>query len=459
MIGEMSSPRTKQMRDHIHRKIEDPVLHTDHVIIGGGIAWVTTAYYILKHTTHSVTILEKWKIAHWATWHNAGQVAAYFDTPFEEMVYRYWLDASIQAYEDVRSSRVRLEEILMTTQIPVRFNSFIGYAGCISEQDLHFHLERKLLRQKRWLQIDAVLVDEERLIQHPQRPEYQEMISPVAKSTILDHLQTQDTRYIAALAMRKWTMNSALFCEELLNWMLAKYPNRLDVYTHTKVENIHLHDGHAVIDTASKLPRHTITANRIILTTNWFINFNMYNHAGRPINKKYAHNVSWLIGYMAWYFDTRKMPATAISYFVPKEQLQSDNWVPSYFYLTRRPFRFIPQDATLVCVWWPETALAIHEQYHHDLPYPKEVYQQLESFMKTTYRYAPNNLTFSFHRHGLMWFTESWVRIIWPEPENKTLIYSIWCNGVGIMSAIYGGWKISQILLGKKMKKSIFDPH
>lgn len=148
-MREMSSPWTRQMRHHIHRKLRLPHLDADHVIVGAGISGVTSAYYLLTQTTANVTILEKGKIAHGATGHNAGQVAAYFDTPFDELVDRYGLDASIQAYEDVRSSWVRLEEILMHTKIPVPFHSFIGHAGCITEQDLQFHLQRKYLRQQK----------------------------------------------------------------------------------------------------------------------------------------------------------------------------------------------------------------------------------------------------------------------------------------------------------------------
>jgi hypothetical protein len=118
------------------------------------------------------------------------------------------------------------------------------------------------------MQIDAILVSQERLAKNPQQAVYQALITPVPHATILDHLQTNDTRYIAALAMRKGTMNSALFCEELLNWMLARYPNRIDVYTHTKVNEVHLHEQQCIIDVTSKLPRHTISANRIILATN-----------------------------------------------------------------------------------------------------------------------------------------------------------------------------------------------
>ena len=94
------------------------------------------------------------------------------------------------------------------------------------------------------------------------------MITPVPQTTILDHLQTDDTQYIAALAMRKGTMNSALFCEELLSWMLTTYPDRLEVYTHTKVTTIDLYEKTVTLHCASHRPEHTIACKRLILATN-----------------------------------------------------------------------------------------------------------------------------------------------------------------------------------------------
>jgi glycine/D-amino acid oxidase-like deaminating enzyme len=52
-------------------------------IIGGGIAGIVTAYYILKYTDKSVILLESNKIAHGATGHNAGQITSYFEKTFE----------------------------------------------------------------------------------------------------------------------------------------------------------------------------------------------------------------------------------------------------------------------------------------------------------------------------------------------------------------------------------------
>ncbi|NJS41144.1 hypothetical protein HC766_02035 [Candidatus Gracilibacteria bacterium] len=50
------------------------------------------------------------------------------------------------------------------------------------------------------------------------------------------------------------------------------------------------------------------------------------------------------------------------------------------------------------------------------------------------------------------------IRIVGVEPRNKNLLYNLGCNGVGLLPSVFGGWKISQIIGGKKVEKDIFDP-
>ncbi len=57
-----------------------------------------------------------------------------------------------------------------------------------------------------------------------------------------------------------------------------------------------------------------------------------------------------------------------------------------------------------------------------------------------------------------MGYTPSGMRCIGPEPINPVLMYNLGCNGVGLLSSIYGGFRISKFLNKKKLEKSIFDP-
>ncbi len=67
----------------------------DIVIIGGGIAGVSSAYQLLTKTELSITLLEAKKIARGATGHNGGQVVLYFEKPFQEIVKEYGLEKAI----------------------------------------------------------------------------------------------------------------------------------------------------------------------------------------------------------------------------------------------------------------------------------------------------------------------------------------------------------------------------
>jgi glycine/D-amino acid oxidase-like deaminating enzyme len=63
--------------------------NSDVCIIGGGIAGIMSAYYILLYSDKTVTICDAHKIAHGATGHNAGQIAPYFEKSFDKLVQKY----------------------------------------------------------------------------------------------------------------------------------------------------------------------------------------------------------------------------------------------------------------------------------------------------------------------------------------------------------------------------------
>lgn len=452
------SPRVAQLKNHIHRKLQDSKRNADSVVVGAWISGITTAYYLLKHTSQNVLLLEKWLIAHGATGHNAGQVAAYFDTPFDELVDTFGLDKTIAAYGDIRKSRNRLEEIIMDTKVEVQYNKFIGYAGCTTYEQICTHLYRKRLRQQSWFEIDAVFIDEERAKVNDLPPQYDGLYTLASAETIADMLDTYPHTFAAALAMHKWALNSALFCEELLNYLLATYPDRIEVYTHTCVNEINLYSDHVVLHAVSSEKDYLIHAQHIILCTNGFTNFRILNHSWAEIDRWFHRHVEGLVGYMSWYLDEHHKTPKAMSYFVGQNDLQSGNGVPSYFYLTRRPYVYHHTQQMLICVGGPEIKLPDHTLYDPKWVYMPNAYADIKKFLQTTYRPFPEYSKMIFQRHGLMWFTSSGVRTIGPEPRNARLLYNIGCNGVGILSSILWAWKISRSLLGEEHPASIFDP-
>jgi glycine/D-amino acid oxidase-like deaminating enzyme len=61
-------------------------LETDVAIVGGGIAGISTAFFLLRNTDKKVVLLEGGQLGHGATGHNGGHITANFERPFSEMV-------------------------------------------------------------------------------------------------------------------------------------------------------------------------------------------------------------------------------------------------------------------------------------------------------------------------------------------------------------------------------------
>src|SRR5882672_9624012 len=54
---------------------------TDVVIVGAGIAGLATSFFLLRETSHRVTIVEAKRAARGASAYNAGQLVTYFERP------------------------------------------------------------------------------------------------------------------------------------------------------------------------------------------------------------------------------------------------------------------------------------------------------------------------------------------------------------------------------------------
>ena len=102
-------------------------LDVDVAVIGGGIAGVMTAFYILRDTQHSVTLLEGNKIAHGATGHNAGQIDVFFEKPIAEMVAAYGTELTRGAYQAMFDAWGKIDEIIMLIDRQGYYTKYIGY--------------------------------------------------------------------------------------------------------------------------------------------------------------------------------------------------------------------------------------------------------------------------------------------------------------------------------------------
>ena len=154
------SPWIKQLNRTRPVKPLTENVDTDVVIVGGGIAGVTTAFFTLRDTDKRVVLIEADKIAHGATGYNAGQITSYFERPLTELVDEFGLELAIDGQKSVESGWLLLDEIVAQASLQTPVYRFTGYAGLTSLAQLQQHLKNNQYRLMGGLQTEGVLVAE-----------------------------------------------------------------------------------------------------------------------------------------------------------------------------------------------------------------------------------------------------------------------------------------------------------
>ncbi len=420
-------------------------LLTDVAIVGGGIAGVMTAYFTLKYTDKQVVLIEGGKVAHGATGHNAGQIVFEFEEEFSVLASRYGLQLAADAERSVRGAWILLEEMYQEANLSTPMSSFMGYNGYSSVTRVIDELKNNALRLEAGLQVFPVYIAEGApgLAEIPK--EYKHLYNTVPHE------------YVAVISERKGCVNAAMLVEEILGFLLSKFQGRFSLFEESFVDIVSLEkEGGSLIS-----GEHVIHAKKIVLCTNGFEKFKIINNGGMDIDVKFHHMVKGDVGYMAAYLEELKHPPIALQYH-NAETAEAD--IPAYekvyYYLTRRPFEVEKDERhNLICVGGPEKHLDAMEDYVSDSEYMIEAGDAIEGFIHKTYDKAPNEMiNFKYKWHGLMGYTPTGIRVVGEEPKNTVLLYNLGCNGVGILTSIYGAKRISQILGGEKLSQSIFDP-
>lgn len=421
-------------------------------VIGGGIAGVSTLAYLMKYTQKKVVLLEGGKIAHGASGHNAGQVVSYFERPFSSIVSEYGMQKAVDAQSAIISAWDLLEELVAQTKNKVALETFVGYAALSSLEQLVNHLENKFLRDATGVQFDVVFIDtnweEKSLI--PER--FEPLITWVDSQYIRERVETNEY-FPILLASKKGCTNSALLCQELLKVLLEKYPNRITIYENTLVTEARILPDKTYLKSASG----SVIAEHIILCTNGYEKIQFVDETHRDadlLDRTFHKNIDGLIGYMAGYYTEDYKPANAVSYFVP--ELEGHEGEVSYFYLTRRTDTQGGSTRNLIVIGGPEMFIEDTNEYKFDVHDPKEAFHDIQAFLKK-YRLEPLPEKMDYEWHGLMGFTKTRLRYIGNTQAIPHVWYNLGCNGVGILSSVYGGWKVAQMMSGTLFPPSVFD--
>lgn len=434
-----------------HSRIPSDI-STDVAIIGAGIAGIATAFFTLKYTDKKVVLLERFKMAHGATGHNAGQVVSYFERGFASLAREFGIEKAAEAEKCVSGAWDLIDEMYTDAALNIPFSRFIGHAGLTSFQQVKWHLEANKLRRQGGLESRMLVISEKAPFAKAIPAEFEGLYEIVPQEKIHEMLETKMPGFIAALSNKKGVVNSALFCQDVAQYLLKKYPDRFALYEHTPVHKLILHKEHAVLDADT----HTVDTAKVILCTNGFESIHIINEAGLEIDAKFHHLLQGKVAYMSGYLEHMNKQPTAISYYIdPSASIEND-----YVYLTRRPFEYeSSKEHNLICVSGPTISVGENDPpYDWESEFPEDITGRIDEFVHKVYDLGPNHkIDYIFTWHGLMGYTRNGVRLIGPEPQNPVLLYNLGCNGIGILPSVFGGRHIAKHLAGERVGKTIFD--
>jgi hypothetical protein len=446
-------------------------IKTDIVIIGGGIAGVSTAYYILKNTKENVILLDANKVGHGASGHNAGQLTTYFERPLSDIASEFGVDMACTGQKNIESAWGLLEEIGQDVKLETQIHRFTGYAGMSTLQQVLLHLTDNMIRYDGGITVERMLISDtfEYLDQIPSV--YSHLFEVSSHQNILNLLETNNTEYIATLAYRKGVTNSARICEEIITHLLDNYPNRFEVFENSPINRIFLKEESVKLEILFKKEEMLVDgfnhadfileSKKVILCTNGFEGFDIINNFGEEVNTRFHNNINGRVNYMSAYLDNISEDPVAISYFSKDSLIDANKGTitgEQYFYITRRPHVKDGVEMGLISTGGPENILKVGEIYNRGDTCEEWAERDIDNFLKKNYqKHKGEKVVYDFCWHGLLGYTNSGIRMIGAEPKNKNLIYNLGCNGVGIMPSIYGSKKVSQIINGEVLPKSIFD--
>jgi glycine/D-amino acid oxidase-like deaminating enzyme len=430
---------------------------SDVAVVGGGISGVASSYFLLRDTNLSVILMEKSRIAHGATGHNGGQAVAAFEHTMQELCERFGEDLACAGQKAINSAWGLLYSIIEESGIDGGLQEVTAYLALSSIEDVLLMLRERQLMDRLGLPKEAMLLAEDVAAAIPK--EYQSLFKSVPRRELDELLLTRDGNYLCTLASRMGLINSALFCEELVSWMLKRHPGRFRVYENTPVKSITFgsraggSSGNgpgcsAVLQTG----KNVVNAKHTILCTNGYGDLEI---EGADASIKAA--VRGVVGFMIGYMNEKERPPAASVYFSSGRSGPSD----AYYYLARR--RYVDGlKKELISAGGPDRPLGKGERYDPEgMPMLGEYYSRIEDFCRKTTTDtagASGDTQRDFSWNGLMGYTSSGVRVIGPDPACPSLIYNIGCNGIGILPSIYAGKRVVQAIMGEMLAPSVFDP-
>ncbi|MEN9390019.1 MAG: hypothetical protein RLZZ283_119 [Candidatus Parcubacteria bacterium] len=438
-------------------KRERPVIRlkndttADVVVVGAGIAGVSSAYFLLTRTDKSVVVIDRLRVADGSTGYNAGTATPIFERSLQHFVELFGADrvrGGMRAVEDAWGLLQEVYAFAEGMDIPVSVNGYFGYR---TPEDVAPVIVENGLRASLGIPTREVFYAEELQDTLPGPLAHMPGLSFVPVKDIASHLRTNDTRLAAAVVEHEALVNTASLCEKTVTALLKAYPERFKIYEESEVTKITSTAVGAVARTATA----AISAGKVVLATNAYEKFTLENGEGVELNTRFHKSVGSRLAYMLGIFmPEKKADPGSLAYIFKPE----DEHGISFEYVTERPYSMDGVDGTLFTIGGPDFVFN-HElvEYGKDTPFRQGVFKEMERFLEHHYGLSLKDKTY-FQWHGLLAYTETNARLVGADPKAPNLLYNLGCNGVGILLSLWGGMRLADTLLGKELSPTMFDP-
>ena len=287
--------------------------------VGGGIAGISTLYFLLTQTQLNIILLESDRIAHGATGNNAGHALTGFERDFRELVRDYNRESVVSMYKELNTSWSLLELMNHELKIPTEVTQIVDHGGFTQTDDLLETIQEQYELVINGVNHSLILVSKDFRDRDKIPPQYLDIVEFVEPGEILSRLETLDERYIAAhIYGPSALMISAEFTHNILEMLEQKFPHRLEVYEHTPAEQIKLFPNAVQIDT----PHGNVSANTLIMCTNGYKQANIIDGNSGQEYLKIKTQISQIMGEvvafpskkqrMRWIVNMRRFAACSV---------------------------------------------------------------------------------------------------------------------------------------------------
>ncbi len=419
-------------------------------MVGAGIAGVATAFFILRHTTKSVLLIERDRVARGATGRNAGQLTTYFERPLCDIAEEFGVANAVEAQRGFDSAHDLLDLLVAETGASVRIERFRGHMGMFNLEQLKVHLRNNFIRREGGWRLEECVVAEDAEFRPAIPAEFTGLYRVVRREHVRKLLEIHDDRYSAVLSDRKGCANSGLLAQQVLDYLRLHYHGRFQFVDHTAVTTVTVDEDRALV----RARGHEVTCRHVVLCTNGFVDHVVRDPCGSAVRLASDQEITGLVGHMTAFAEDEARPPAAMSYI--RNTTIGDE--TPYVYVTRRTYDMDSDVVTLTCMGGPEIPFD-PRAYDPEVPFPGELLDEFDEHVRPFANpRRPPGRPYDFQWHGLMGYNRSGIRVVGAHPRWPSLLYNVACNGVGFLPSIFGAHRLAQILAGHHLAPSIFDP-